>query len=51
MSHSTRYLWILAPIATFNSIPFHRFISGNEAHDTDDTNIRQQDRRSVQTEQ
>ena len=28
-------------------IPFHRFISGNEAH-TDETKIRQEDRESVQ---
>jgi len=33
-----------------NSIPFHRFISGNEAHITDDTNIKQEDRKSVQKE-
>jgi len=31
-----------------SSIPFHRFISGNEAH-TDETNIIQEDRESVQS--
>jgi len=31
-----------------SSIPFHRFISGNEAH-ADDTNITQEDRESVQS--
>ena len=30
----------------FYSIPFHRFISGNEAH-TDNTNIKQEDSKSV----
>ena len=30
----------------WNTIPYHRFISGNEAH-TDDTKIKQEDRKSV----
>ena len=33
--------------ACFGNIPFHRFISRNEAH-TDETKIRQEDRESIQ---
>jgi len=41
-------LIIVSDLLDWSSIPFHRFMSGNEAH-TDETNIIQKDRESVQS--
>ena len=44
-SAATRTACVNGPL--FHSIPFHRFISGNQAH-TDETKVRQEDGESVQ---